>query len=244
MRCRRLLIRCSLVSGAILLLLVCNACAKRPPAIERVMNLHEVPMVSKISTFKGLAYVIAERHGIKWANNVAVLVKNEVGLRLDALERITDVVATLIANKDGGILNFEGKKESFGPEKIILPQVGEVSISAALLSDILIGRPSVEGGATVTQAFHTDKGSYFIKGRQEDLELSNEERMPLVYTRFADAGKRRILYEAAFEDFMNIGSKKFPRHILIRFEHPKMMIDIQYRQIWPDAPIRGELLKP
>jgi len=207
-----------------------GACAKRGPEIALMARLKEVPMSSKATTLKGLAYVTAEKNGIKWANNVSVIVKLPDMIRLDAIERISDVVATLAVKDGKGVLELplDGEVIKIDDGYVVLPRLGKIPISTEKFAQILCGRPLVEGGAVVSEAYTTDRGSYFIKGRVDEMEMSSKEKMPLVYSKYEDGNKKRLLYEAAFDDFITSGGDGFPRHIVIRFERPKFLMEINY----------------
>lgn len=188
-------------------------------------------MSSDINSFRALAYVVAEKSGIKWANNVVIVIKQPDMLRLDALERISDIAATLYAKGGEGYLKIssEGKKYPLKKSLVILPRVGEIPLTTNELADILIGRPSVENGLKeITDPF---RNSYFIKGDADELEMSSKENLPLVYTRYLSESKKSILYEAAFDDFKVYGGRKFPGHIVLRFENPKLLMEIKYKDI-------------
>ena len=185
---------------AVLAAVLFASCAKQglKHAGTRV-SITEVPMPTEIDSFKGLAYVVAERLGIKWADNVSVVVKRPNGLRLDVLEKITDVTATLVANNGEGYLKLplEGVVHQLKNGNAMLPVIGEIPIKTNLLADILVGRPNIEGGIkSVSESFHTDKGSYFVIGAADDLEMSANEKVPLVYTHYTSKTKKGVLFEA------------------------------------------------
>lgn len=217
-----------------------------------------------VSTFRGLAYVVVGNVSgqPKWASHVSVVVKVPDGLRLDVMENITDVVATLAVRDNQGQLRLtlENKTYPLKDGYIRLPKIGEVGVTANELAAILIGRPIVPQGAALRQAqgaalrqaqgavrvsepFHTERGSYFVKGLSSEVEMSASEKSALVYTKFSSPEKKRILYEANFDDFANIGGKKFPKHIIIRFEHPKLIMDIHYKDIRTDINVPWGLIK-
>lgn len=231
-----------------LVIFVCS-CARQGPKV----NMAPVD----VATFKGLAYAVVGGVGTapKWASHVSVVVKVPDGLRIDALENITDVVATLTARDNSGQLRMllENKIYPLKNGYIRLPKVGEIPMFASELASVLIGRPIMPEGAVLRQAhgtarvsesFHTERSSYFIRGATSEVEMSAAEKSALVYTKFASAEKKRVLYEVDFDDFVNIGGRKFPQHIIIRFEHPKLIMDIRYKEIRTDLNIPWGLIKP
>lgn len=235
----------------LMLALGVSACAKkdvrtafhgRGPAAGYQL-LKDMPTTPQITNFKGLAYVVAERGGVKWANNVSVLVKLPGMVRLDALERISDVVATLSVKEGVGALELplEGKNIKIENGYTVLPKLGEIKLSTDKLAEILVGRPSIEGGATVSEAFSTDKGIYYINGKFDEMEMSSKDKMPLVYARYSNSDKKHLLYEAMFDDFRTIKGKTFPQHIILRFENPKFLMEIKYQEIVPDPTIHEGL---
>jgi len=200
------------------------SCARQETRIAK-------PMSSDISSFKGLAYIVAEKSGVRWANNAAVIIKQPDTLRIDALERISDVVATLYSKGGEGYLDLsaEGKRYPLKNSQVILPGIGEIPLSVGELADILVGRPSIEGGKKeITDPF---RSSFFIKSETEELEMSNSEKMPLVFTRYSSASKRSVLFEVSFDDFKTSRGKKFPNHIVLRFENPKLVMEIKYKEM-------------
>ncbi len=203
----------------------------------------EVKMAGVISTFRGLAYVTVERSGVRWASNVAVLVKAPSSVRLDAIERITDVVATVIATEDGGSIELplESKKIDVAAGKVVLPVIGEIGISSGELAGILTGRPVVAGGARLAQAFQsTQRGSSLISGKTEEIEFNERDGLALVYTKFSSPAKKGILFEADFNDFVTFNGRKMPRHIVIRFEQPRLLMEIKYLDMQPDSPVHDK----
>ena len=202
----------------------------------------EVKMAGDVSTFRGLAYVVAEKSGVKWASNVAVIVKRPSSVRLDAIERITDVVATVVATELGGKLELplESKKYELAAGKVALPVIGELPSSSEVLAGVLTGRPVISGGAKVTQAFHTQKGSYFVSGTSEELEVSAKDGLPIVSTKYSSPAKKGILFEADFDDVVEVNGKKMPRHIVIRFEQPRLLMEIKYLDMQPDSPVHDK----
>lgn len=220
----------------VLCLIIClSACAKRDMKVANYETF----------SFKGLAYVVAERGNTKWASNVSVLVKMPGSLRLDALEKISDVTAVLAVKDGGGFLTMplEDKWYQVKNGKVRLPKIGEMPITGDELAGILTGRPHVEGGTTVSELFHTDRGSYFIKGPDSEMEMSSVEKMPLVYTKYSSSDKKKIVYEVDFDDFTAVGGKKMPRHIILRFEHPRLVMEIKYKDMHPDARIHPALFE-
>ena len=181
-------------------------CAK-----HSIMTTSKMP--SDVGTFKGLAYIIAETGKAKMANNVSVIVKQPDGLRLDAIERITDVVASLKAKGGNGYLDLplKGKRYTFKNDMIRFPEIGDVQIPAVELASVLVGRPIVHEMA--------------------DVEIDRGEGFITFYTRYESSDKKRVLYEAHFGEMARIGGKKFPRHVIVRFEHPKLMIDVRYKDV-------------
>lgn len=189
------------------------------------------PMSSDIASFKGLAYIVAEKGGVRWANNAAIIIKHPDTLRIDALERISDVVATLYSKGGEGYLDLsaEGKRFPLKNSQVMLPGVGEIPLSIGELADILVGRPNIESGKKeISDPF---RSSFFIKSETEELEVSNSEKMPLVFTRYSSAAKRSVLFEASFDDFKTSKGKKFPSHIVLRFENPKLLMEIKYKEM-------------
>lgn len=202
-------------------------CAKEP------VKIAGLNMPSGVSSFRGLAYVVAERDGVKWANNVSIFIKTPNILRIEALERLADVVAVLDARDGNGSLKLplENKIYPLKNALVRLPMVGEIDMRVDELADVLIGRPKTEGGAMVSESFHTLRGSYFIKGAEFDVEMSSVEKMPLVLTKYSDQAKKHVNYEIDFNDFISTGGHKFPKHIVIRFTHPKLLMEIKYKEI-------------
>lgn len=182
------------LSIIVILIFFCS-CAK-----QKLETARQMP--SDITSFKALAYITAEKDGIKWASNVTVLVKAPDGLRLDAIERITDVSAILAVKGDQGRLKVlrENKNYELTNGRLRLPYVGEIDITAVEMASILTGWRS--------------------------------KTTPFTYTRFSGADKKKVVYEAIFNN---------PKHIMLRFEHPRLVIDIKYKEIWPDAKIPWEL---
>ncbi len=182
-------------------------------------------MASDTKTFKGLAYIVAEKGGVKWASNVAVLVKQGGLLRLDAIENITDIVATVSAGKNKGYLHLSLEDKWVPLERglVALPVVGELPVTPAILGALLIGRPP--------------------RGEGAELEIDPKEKVPLSWTMFSDGGKKNVLLEASFGDYKNVSGKRFPQHVLLRFERPKLIMDIRYKEMWPDVNIPDALFE-
>jgi len=211
----------------ILCFLLLSACAKREPKTA-------ITMSSDLRSFHALAYVVAEKGDIKWASNVTISIRSPDSLRIDALERLSDVVATINAKGPDGYLELPltGKKVPFNEGNIILPLVGNVSLDPMTFSNLLIGRPYLEkGGAQVSKEFHSSGGSYFLRGPVDEMEVETDTANPLVYTRFTGPDKKRVMLEADFDDFVKIGNKRFPRHVVIMFENPKLLMEIKYKEI-------------
>lgn len=215
------------------------ACAKRPASPGLLGKAEGVKMSHEARTFRGLAYITAEKGGVKWANPVSVVIRQPGGLRMEAIEKITDVVARLVVLNGKGhlYLPLEDKTYPIENGNLRLPQIGEMNISTDVFTDILSGVPIVEGGATVTEAFHTDRGSYFIRGRVDEMEMSAKEGMPLVFTHFSSPDKKKVVFEASFDDFKEFGGRKFPQHIVVRFMHPKLLMEIRYKDINVHTPV-------
>lgn len=212
---------------AVILMLFLCSCAKKGAEVAKPMQQPEV------ITFKAFAYIAAEGANVRWSDNAAVIIKHPGGLRIEAIEKISDVVAVISAKGDDGRLFIpsSGKKYPFKKGHVRLPKIGDIPISAELFASLLIGKPSVSGAAQVSESFHTGEGSYFVNSANVDMEMSAKEQMPLVYTKYEDAQKKRIAVEASFDEMTSVGGKKFPRHVVIRFEHPKLVLDIRYKEI-------------
>jgi len=217
----------------VMVAILLGGCAKKMPDKAFYSRLKEVPMPSKVTTLKGLAYVVAEKNGVKWANNVSVIVKLPDMVRLDAIERISDVVATLSCKGGRGKLELvlDGEVINIDDGYVVLPKLGKLPLSTDKFAEILAGRPFIEGSAEVTEAYNTDKGVYFIKGRTDEMEMSSKDKMPLVYSKYENDKKKGLLYEAVFDDFMISNGESFPRHIIVRFERPKFLMEINYSSL-------------
>jgi hypothetical protein len=182
-------------------------------------------MLSDIHTLRGLGYIVVDSADEKWASHVSILVKRSHGLRIDALERLSDVVATIVADSEGGflVLPAEGKRYAFNNNRLRLPKIGEVPILADDLAYIIIGRP--------------------VAGRDSELEINVKEKIPLSVTQYSGPDKKKILYEVHFDDFKVSAGRKFPNHIVIRFENPRLVMDLRYKEIRLNEEISDRFFK-
>lgn len=210
-------------------------CAKR----HVVIPTFDTQMASETKTFKGIAYIVAEKRGVKWASNVAILVKQGGLLRMDAIENITDIVATVSAGKNKGYLHLslEDKWVPFENGMVKLPVIGEIPVTPSILGALLIGRPP--------------------KGEGAELEVDPKDNVPVSWTMFSDGGKKNVLLEASFGDYRSCPiyraksspinwattCRRYPQHVMIRFEKPKLLMDIRYKDMWPDVNIPDALFE-
>lgn len=238
---------CKLASALCYALLICCivfcSCAKQWK--ESYFSYSGV-LVQKtdIRDLKGFAHVVAERDGIKWASNVAILAKRPGGIRIDLFDKLADVVSTISYRDNKGYIHTvaDDKWEIVDNGHFVIPGFGEVPVSSAAMSDILMGCPYIDKGLKQVVE-HSSGGTYQIKGNVDDLEMDSKMGIPLGYTRYTSAEKKAILFEAHFDDFMNTKNGKVPRHMVVRFEKPRLLMDIRYREIQTNVNIPWELIE-
>ncbi|MBI2341192.1 MAG: DUF4292 domain-containing protein [Deltaproteobacteria bacterium] len=197
----------------LIIMVFISACAANLKRAERPFFGSEARMLSDIHTLRGLGYIVVEGPGEKWASHVSILAKKSHGLRIDVLERLSDVVATVVADCEGGflVMPLEGKRYAFKNNRLRLPEIGELPVFADDLADIIIGRPVGE--------------------KDSELEIDSKEKIVRGVTQYSGPDKKKILYEAHFDDFKTIAGRKFPNHIVIRFESPRLVMDLRYKEI-------------
>jgi hypothetical protein len=197
-----------------------------------------------VQNLKGLAYVVAEKDGIRWASNVTILAKRPGGIRIDIFDKLADIVSTISYRDNKGYIHtiVGNKWEGIDNGHFVIPGFGEMPVSSGAMADILMGHPYIDKGFKET-AEHSKGGTYQIKGDVDDLEMDSKMGVPIGYTRYTSSDKKAIIFEAFFDDFVNIKNIKVPRHLVIRFERPRLLMDIRYKDIQTNVNIPWELIE-